>query len=90
MTVAESASGVQGVMTFGPTKTHQRRVVVLPLVVEPLPEHLGTREPDARVFTAPGGGVPLAGPVRTLLRTPAAAASVVSLPTKHARALDQG
>ena len=40
VTVAESASEVQGVMTLGPTKTHQRRVVVLPrLLVEPLAEH---------------------------------------------------
>ena len=58
VTVAESASEVQGVMSFGPTKTHQRRVVVLPrLLVEPLAEHIGTREPDAFVFAAPGGGV---------------------------------
>ena len=45
-------------MTFGPTKTHQRRVVVLPrLLVEPLAEHIGIREPDALVFAAPSGGV---------------------------------
>jgi integrase len=58
VTVAESASEVQGVMSFGPTKIHQRRVVVLPrLLVEPLAQHIGTREPDALVFAAPGGGV---------------------------------
>lgn len=45
-------------MTFGPTKTRQRRVAVLPrLLVEPLAEHIGAPEPDAFVFPAPGGGV---------------------------------
>lgn len=58
VTVAESAFEVQGVMIFGPTKTHQRRVVVLPrLLVGPLAEYIGNRDPDALVFAAPNGGV---------------------------------
>lgn len=45
-------------MMFGPTKTHQRRVVVLPrFLVDPLAEHLKDREPDDLVFSAPNGGV---------------------------------
>ena len=36
-------------MTFGPTKTDQRRVVVLPrLLVEPLAEYIGARRSPQR------------------------------------------
>jgi integrase len=84
VTVAESASEVQGVMTFGPTKTHQRRVVVLPrLLVELLAEHIGMREPDALVFAGPGGGVLRNSNFRHRVLAPAARAAGLEGVTAH-------
>ena len=58
VSVVESASEVSGEVIFGPTKTHQRRAVVLPgLLVEPLSQHLAGKHGDELVFTAPNGGV---------------------------------
>lgn len=74
VTVAESASEVQGVMAFGPTKTHQRRVVVLPrFLVDPLAEHLEDKKADDLVFAAPNGGVLRNSNFRHRVLTPAAA-----------------
>jgi integrase len=59
--VREAVSDAFGQLLFGPTKTHQRRTVVLPQFLrEMLAEHLAEcvgSEPDALVFTAPGGSV---------------------------------
>ena len=75
VTVAESAAEVQGKMIFGPTKTHQRRVVVLPrFLVEPLAQHIGSRPPEDLLFPAPGGGVLRNSNFRHRVLTPAAAA----------------
>jgi integrase len=72
--VAESASEVQGVMMFGPTKTHQRRVVVLPrFLVDPLAEHLNDKKSDDLVFSAPNGGVLRNSNFRQRVLTPAVA-----------------
>lgn len=72
--MAESAPEVQGVMAFGPTKTHQRRVVVLPrFLVEPLATHLRDQEPDDLVFSAPNGGVLRNSNFRHRVLSPAAA-----------------
>ena len=58
ISVAESTSEIGGVMVFGPTKNHQRRVVVLPrLLVDPLAVHIEGKDVDDYVFSAPGGGV---------------------------------
>lgn len=58
--VAESVSEVDGRITFGHTKSHRQRVVILPRSVsEALDDHLRERvgpDPDALVFTAPEGG----------------------------------
>ncbi len=73
ITVAESRSEVQGVMAFGPTKTHQRRVVVLPrFLIDPLAEHVNGKEPDDLVFSAPKGGVLRNPNFRHRVLTPAA------------------
>ena len=46
ISVAESASEIGGVVVFGPTKNHQRRVVVLPrLLVDPLAAYIEARTP---------------------------------------------
>ena len=82
--VAESASEVQGVMTFGPTKTHQRRVAVLPrLLVEPLAAHIGAREADALVFAAAGGGTLRNSNFRHRVLVPASRAAGLDLVTAH-------
>lgn len=61
-------------MAFGPTKTHQRRVVVLPrFLVDPLAEHLKDKEPGDLVFSAPNGGVLRNSNFRHRVLTPAAA-----------------
>ncbi|HET7477846.1 MAG TPA: tyrosine-type recombinase/integrase [Dermatophilaceae bacterium] len=73
VTVAESAAEVQGKIIFGPTKTHQRRVVVLPrFLVDPLAEHIGDRPADELLFPAPNGGVMRNSNFRHRVLTPAA------------------
>lgn len=58
--IAESLGEVDGRLTYGPTKTHQDRVVVLPRsVATALADHLERHvdlTPDAPVFTALSGG----------------------------------
>jgi len=58
--VAESLAEVGGRLHFGPTKTYQRRTVVLPgFLRDRLAAHLARRVPpgpEALVFTAPDGG----------------------------------
>lgn len=57
--VAESVSEVRGSLHFGTTKTHRRRVVVLPgFLRDLLAEHLSNYvpdDPDALLFTSPVG-----------------------------------
>ncbi len=73
ITVVESASEVQGVLLLGPTKTHQRREVVLPrFLVEPLAEQLRDKADDDLVFSAPHGGVLRNPNFRHRVLTPAA------------------
>ena len=63
--VAESLADVDGRLIFGPTKTHQARVVTLPTKSnEKMREHLGRfvgADRDALVFTSPEGD-PLRSP----------------------------
>jgi integrase len=74
VTVAESASEVQGVMAFGPTKTHQRRVVVLPRFLSTRwPKHLEDKNADDLVFSAPNGAALRNSNFRHRVLTPAAA-----------------
>jgi integrase len=57
--VAESLAEVGAALHFGPTKTHQCRAVTLPRFLRTmLGQHLEDvpTDPDALVFTAPGGG----------------------------------
>jgi integrase len=54
--VAESVTPVKGVMTFGPTKGHERREVPLPrFLVDDLAAHLVGKSPSDLVFTGPRG-----------------------------------
>lgn len=59
--VRESLSEAYGQLLFGPTKTHQRRTVVLPsFLVGALADHLDRLvgpEQNALLFTSPEGGV---------------------------------
>lgn len=56
--VAESVTPVKGVMTFGPTKGHERREVPLPrFLVEDLSRHVAGRAADALLFTGGRGAV---------------------------------
>ena len=50
--VAESVTPVKGVMTFGPTKGHERREVPLPrFLIEELARHVEDKSADDLVFT---------------------------------------
>lgn len=54
--VAESASEINGVLTFGTPKTHQRRTVPVPRsLVDALAEQVAGKGPEALVFTASSG-----------------------------------
>lgn len=56
--VAESVTPVKGVMTFGPTKGHERREVPLPrFLVEDLSRHVTGRAADELLFTGGRGAV---------------------------------
>ena len=56
--VAESVTPVKGVMTFGPTKGHERREVPIPrFLVEDLAQHVAGRPADALLFTGARGAV---------------------------------
>jgi integrase len=55
--IVESVTEVNGVLTFGTPKAHQRRSVPLPgFLADDLRPLLGGKRPDELVFTAPGGG----------------------------------
>lgn len=56
--VAESVTPVKGVMTFGPTKGHERREVPLPrFLLEDLSRHVAGRPADELLFTGGRGAV---------------------------------
>ncbi len=56
--VAESVTPIKCVMTFGPTKGHERREVPLPrFLLEDLAQQVAGRAPDNLVFTGQRGGV---------------------------------
>jgi integrase len=56
--VAESVTPVKGVMTFGPTKGHERREVPLPrFLIEDLARHVAGKAPERLVFTGARGAV---------------------------------
>jgi len=55
---SESVTPVKGVMTFGPTKGHERREVPLPrFLVGELAVHVAGRSPDELLFTGERGAV---------------------------------
>jgi hypothetical protein len=61
---AESVTPVKGVMTFGPTKGHERRDVPLPrFLLEDLAQHIPGKAPDDLVFAGVRGGAALRYPV---------------------------
>jgi integrase len=54
--IAESVTPVKGVMTFGPTKGHERREVPLPrFLLEDLSRHVGGKQSNDLVFTGVRG-----------------------------------
>jgi integrase len=56
--VSESVTPVKGVMTFGPTKGHERREGPLPrFLVGELAVHVAGRSPDELLFTGERGAV---------------------------------
>ena len=56
--IAESVTPVKGVMTFGPTKGHERREVPMPrFMVDELRTLVAGKAPDDLVFVAAWGGV---------------------------------
>jgi integrase len=71
--VEESATEIDGRLTFGPTKTHETRTVILPrLTIDRLEPLLDGKTDDEFVFTAPRGGPLRAGNFRRRVFTPAA------------------
>jgi integrase len=85
--VAESLTEVNGVVVFGPPKTHQQRVVALPASVSAaLAAHLLARvpgDPEALVFTAPEGGPLRYGNFMRWVWRPAAARAGLAGVTPH-------
>jgi integrase len=56
--IAESVTPIKGVMTFGPTKGHERREVPLPrFLLEDLSRHVADRKRDDLVFIGQRGSV---------------------------------
>ena len=54
--VAESVTPVKGVMTFGPTKGHERREVPMPrFLLDDLARHVAGKSPDDLVFAGAAG-----------------------------------
>jgi integrase len=71
--VEESATEIDGRLTFGPTKTHETRTVILPrLAIERIEPLLDGKTDDDVVFTAPRGGPLRANNFRRRVFTPAA------------------
>jgi integrase len=63
--VAESVTPVEGVMTFGPTKGHERRDVPIPrFLIDDLARHVEGRSPDDLVFAGQRGAVMRSGTFR--------------------------
>ena len=63
--VAESVTPVKGVMTFGPTKGHERREVPFPrFLVDDLAAHVAGRKSDDLMFTGQRGAVMRLGTFR--------------------------
>jgi integrase len=63
--VAESVTPVKGVMTFGPTKGHERRDVPLPrFLIEDLARYVAGKAPEDLVFTGARGAVMRTGTFR--------------------------
>ena len=63
--VAESVTPVNGVMTFGPTKGHQRREVPLPrFLIDDLAQQVAGKSRGALVFTGVRGAVMRSGTFR--------------------------
>jgi integrase len=84
--VAESVTPVRGVMTFGPTKGHERREVPLPrFLVDDLARHVAGRKSDDLVFTGQRGAVMRSGTFRRAALSEAAEA--LSIPGFHPHAL---
>ena len=85
--VAESLTEVNGVVVFGPPKTHQQRVVALPASVSAaLAAHLLARvpgDPEALVFTAPERGPLRYGNFMRRVWRPAAARAGLAGVTPH-------
>ena len=84
--VAESVTPVRGVMTFGPTKGHERREVPLPrFLVDDLARHVAGRKSDDLMFTGQRGAVMRSGTFRRAALIEAAAA--LGIPGFHPHAL---
>jgi integrase len=63
--VAESVTPVEGVMTFGPTKGHERREVPIPrFLIDDLARHVEGKSADDLVFTGERGAVMRSGTFR--------------------------
>jgi integrase len=63
--VAESVTPVEGVMTFGPTKGHERREVPIPrFLIDDLARHVEGKSPDDLVFAGQRGAVMRSGTFR--------------------------
>jgi integrase len=80
--VAESVTPVKGVMTFGPTKGHERREVPLPrFLIEELARHVSGRAADDLVFTGERGAIMRSGTFRRAALIEAAKA--IGIPGFH-------
>jgi integrase len=56
--IVHTAIELDGEMTYGTSKTHQRRAVPIPrTLVDALAQHVGGKAPDDLVFTSPRGEV---------------------------------
>jgi integrase len=63
--VAESVTPVEGVMTFGPTKGHERREVPIPrFLIDDLARHVEGKSPDDLAFAGQRGAVMRSGTFR--------------------------
>jgi integrase len=73
--IVHTAIELDGEMTYGTPKTHQRRSVAIPrTLVDALAEHVAGRGPDDLVFTSPRGEVMRNHNFRRRVFTPAAVA----------------
>jgi integrase len=80
--VAESVTPVKGVMTFGPTKGHERREVPLPrFLIEDLAQHVEYKSADDLVFMGERGAMMRSGTFRRAALIEAA--KVIGIPGFH-------